>query len=133
MLRCAEAPCKSCPYRRDVPSGIWARSEYERLPSFDGEILDQLFNAAFNVFLCHQQDGKLCAGWIGTHGANNLLACRFGSERLHPSVWRYVSPVPLFASGEEAARHGLRRIRRPDRNAQRVIARLSRRLHGSDR
>lgn len=23
--------CESCPYRRDVPSGIWDRSEYAKL------------------------------------------------------------------------------------------------------
>ena len=24
-------PCSSCPYRKDVPSGVWAHHEYEKL------------------------------------------------------------------------------------------------------
>ena len=31
----AKSPCGSCPYRQDVPSGVWAASEYEKLPAYD--------------------------------------------------------------------------------------------------
>jgi hypothetical protein len=58
----AKAPCKSCPYRRDVPSGIWHSSEYDKLPQYDGEIVDQLMKGGQALFDCHQRDGNLCAG-----------------------------------------------------------------------
>jgi len=126
LLKCAKAPCRSCPYRQDVPSGVWAAHEYDKLPGYDGEIIDQLGAGALGLLHCHQQDGRLCAGWVGTHDARNLLACRLASARLDPMVWDYESPVRLFASGTEAAAHGRRAIRRPDKAAQRVIGRLHR-------
>ena len=125
-----KAPCKSCPYRQDVPSGIWAASEYDKLPSYDGSVLDQTMTGAMAAFYCHQQDGKLCAGWIGCHGAGNLLAMRLMALQrpgtVDPVVWDYTSPVPLFASGEEAAQHGRRDIKRPSDDAQRMVAQLLR-------
>jgi hypothetical protein len=39
----------------------------------------------------------------------------------------YESPVPLFASGREAAEHGLARIERPGADAGRMIGKLERR------
>lgn len=116
---CAPAPCRSCPYRRDVPSGIWAAEEYQKLPLYDGETMDQLPA----LFYCHQQDGKLCAGWVGCHDTDHLLALRF--QRVAPEVYDYVSPVPLFDSGAEAAAHGMAEIERPRLAARRSIARLS--------
>jgi hypothetical protein len=123
---CAKAPCRSCPYRRDVPSGIWAADEYDKLPGYDGEIIDQLKAKAGGLFYCHQHDGRLCAGWVGTHGPHNLLAFRLHGERLDPALWRYRSPVPLFRSGAAAARHGKRALARPGPAARRHIARLIR-------
>ncbi len=125
-LTCAKAPCKSCPYRRDVPSGLWAATEYVKLPAYDGSIGEQLMQGAGGLFMCHQQDGCLCAGWVGTHGANNLAAFRLSRTPVDPSVWDYESPVPLFASGAEAAAHGRKSIKQPDARAQRAIVRLVR-------
>jgi hypothetical protein len=126
----AKAPCKSCPYRRDVPSGVWAGSEYDKLPTYDGSISEQAFKDAFQLFGCHQQDGCLCAGWVGTHGAHNLLAMRLAGEKIDPAVWGYESPVPLFASGQEACDHGKRQIEQPDPKAKRIVKRLTRKLGG---
>lgn len=39
----------------------------------------------------------------------------------------YVSPVPLFASGAEAARHGLADVGQPGPSARRAIDKLLRR------
>lgn len=124
LLTCAKAPCKSCPYRRDVPSGIWHPSEYRKLRKYDGDIIDQLTNGAIALFDCHQKDGRLCAGWIGAHGAHNLLAVSLNWRKLAKSVFAYTSPIPLFATGREAARHGMRDIRKPDAPARRMIDRL---------
>lgn len=122
--RCATAPCKSCPYRRDVPSGVWHESEYEKLPAYDGELIDQITNGGTGLFMCHQRDGHLCAGWVGCHGAENLFALRLPIYNIDPSVWSYASPVPLFASGVEAYVHGMKDIDDPGPAANRVMNRL---------
>jgi hypothetical protein len=57
-----KAPCASCPYRKEVPTGIWDGSEYVKL-------LDQ-DHPGGAVFLCHLSGGKpkseerLCVGWL---------------------------------------------------------------------
>ena len=122
----AKAPCKSCPYRQDVPSGVWAPEEYDKLPTYDGEIIHQLIGGAGGLFMCHQQDGCLCAGWLATHGSDNLLALRMSA--VDASAWGYVSPVPVFASGREACEHGKRDIAAPAAMARRAIDRLVRKL-----
>ncbi len=127
-LDCAKAPCKSCPYRQDVPSGVWSADEYEKLPAFDGDIGDQLAKGGTTLFMCHRKDGKLCAGWIGTHGADNLFAMRLNGARVRPAVWDYKSPVPLFLSGQAACDHGKRDIDAVGPAADRMIRRLLRSL-----
>ncbi len=122
----AKAPCKSCPYRRDVPSGIWHAHEYDKLPAYDGEIIDQLRAGAGGLFMCHQQDGCLCAGWLATHGPDNLLALRLSGHEVTKEVWDYTSPVPVFGSGAEAAAHGKADIETPGEKAQRTVGRLIR-------
>lgn len=41
-----------------------------------------------------------------------------------PEAMDYVSPVPLFASGAEAAAHGMRDIDAPGARARRAIMKL---------
>lgn len=127
-LTVGKAPCGSCPYRKDVPSGVWDPAEYDKLPAFDGEMAEQLLKGGIGVFMCHQQDGKLCAGWVGCHGANNLVALRMVSN-VARSVWRFRSPVALFQSGAEACAHGKRAIRRPGAAAKRMVAKLTQKLN----
>jgi hypothetical protein len=122
----AKAPCKSCPYRRDVPSGVWAAEEYDKLPGYDGEIIDQLSGGGTALFLCHQQDGRLCAGWLACHGPSNLLALRLNGARVAPEAWTYETNVPVFTSGSAACEHGKREIDDPGARAERVINRLVR-------
>lgn len=122
-----KAPCGSCPYRRDVPAGIWEAHEYAKLPPYDRETWEQ----PFALFFCHQQDGCLCAGWVGCHDTANLL-----SMRLHPvapETFTYESPVSLFASGAEAALHGMSGVASPDIRARQTIAKLERRQARSRR
>ena len=129
-IRVARAPCKTCPYRRDVPSGLWAAEEYAKLPCYDGSMLDQLMNGGGAVFDCHQSDGNICAGWLGCHGAHDLVALRLTKQDIAPAVFRFKSPVPLFKSGTQAAEHGMKAIRRPGPRARRAIARLIGKLRG---
>lgn len=125
----ARRPCPSCPYRRDVPSGVWDESEYEKLPEYDLETGEQ----PVGVFLCHQQDGRVCAGWASVHGDEDSLALRLAGAAGHldletrDAVLDYESPVPLFPTGEEAAAHGLASIEAPDEVAVRTIRKLERR------
>ena len=118
----AKAPCGSCPYRRDVPAGIWHPSEYAKLAQYDGDTMDQ----SPALFFCHQQDGHLCAGWVGCHDMDHALALRLNA--VDPATFDYTSPVPLFASGAEAAHHGISGVEDPDPKALATIAKLERKL-----
>lgn len=130
----AKVPCKSCPYRKDVPSGVWHKEEYDKLPEYDdcdpAPGLDRIM-ARLKRFDCHQSNGKLCAGWVGCHGAQNLVALRMIESMgnvVHKDVWDYKSPVPLWESGAAAAAHGKREIRRPKEMTKRMVATLARKL-----
>lgn len=126
MITVRKTPCPSCPYRRDVPSGIWDAGEYDKLPGYDGDIPDQLAARAFGLFRCHQRTGELCAGWVGCHDMSSTLAVRLHFGRLDAAVLEYESPVPLFASGAEAAEHGKRDLVKPDAAARAKIGQLIR-------
>lgn len=125
-LSALPAPCKSCPYRKDVPSGVWDASEYAKLPAYDGDIPEQAMNGAMMLFMCHQKNGCLCSGWLGCHGPSNLLAMRLHHEAVSPEVFDYSTDIPLFASGAEASSHGMSDINSPGIAANRVIKRLER-------
>ena len=126
LLTARKRPCSSCPYRRDVPSGIWAASEYKKLPAYDKDVPDQAMAGATRLFHCHQQPEHLCAGWVGCHDMHHMLACRLHWRQIALSVYDYVSPVPLFGSGAEAAAHGMRDIEDPSPEAQDKVDRLLR-------
>jgi len=129
----APHPCASCPYRRDVTSGIWDASEYAKLPAYDLPTYAQ----PPRLFLCHQHDRdddrtRVCAGWSGCHDGDHLLALRVAVSSRHitvetaNSIREYVSPSPLFASGAEAAEHGIREICAPSPNAHAAISKITR-------
>lgn len=125
----ARRPCGSCPYRRDVPSGVWDEEEYAKLPPFDER---ETGRQPPSAFLCHQQDGRLCAGWVAVHDMEESLGFRLLSAMSHmeveeiEAVFDYETDVPLFSSGTEAALHGLREIDSPSVAARRLIERLER-------
>lgn len=123
-LSCAPRPCASCPYRKDVPSGIWDPAEYDKLPDYDGEIIEQLEKGGVGTFMCHQRDGRLCAGWVACHGPHNLFAMRLSARRIDPSVWNYKTDVPVFESGAAARDHGMRDFLQPGERARRLMAKL---------
>jgi hypothetical protein len=121
----AATPCNSCPYRTDVPSGVWAAEEYEKLPTFD------LPTEQHRVFLCHKAGDNLCAGWCGTHevaaliGPRIMLAAGDLSPEDYAAACDYVSPIPLFESGAAAAEHGMRDIEHPSEEARLTVARVT--------
>ncbi|MFF5019429.1 DUF6283 family protein [Streptomyces sp. NPDC001165] len=130
----APRPCASCPYREDVPAGIWAEEEYAKLEAFDEETAYQ----PPGLFLCHQTDrdderARVCAGWAGCHDGDHLMALRIATltgeitVEAAEAVRDYVSPVPLFASGAEAAAHGRSGVEHPDPDAVLAIRKIERR------
>ena len=127
--RPAKNPCGSCPYRKDVPSGVWVAEEYDKLPPYDNEDMSQ---QPAGIFLCHQQDGHICAGWAGCHNMENNLALRLAvitgtlSGEEADATYDYVSPVPLWSSGREAFEHGIGAVDNPDDKARRLIQNLTR-------
>jgi hypothetical protein len=121
-------PCASCPYRRDVPSGVWSADEYDKLLDYDGEPADQaVAPAGVSLFHCHQADGHLCSGWVGhrEHPAE-LLAIRLGvsNGQVAPETMDYTTEVPLFASGAEAAEWGKRDVLNPSPEAMAVVGKI---------
>lgn len=128
-----DRPCPTCPYRRGVPSGIWAAEEYDALAKYDGTTGDQAQAGAYAVLFCHQLTGHVCAGWAGCHDMDENLAIRLAHRTVDVGALRgYTCPVPLFSSGAEAAEHGKRDIENPPpaalRARDKVIA--SRARHG---
>ena len=121
----AANPCGSCPYRRDVPSGVWEAMEYRKLPEYDRETYDQ----PPSIFLCHQQDGRACAGWCGVHDMNDSLGLRLaqsmGMVDDPEPFFRYETDTPLFKTGAEAARHGMKDMASPSPKAKRKISTLT--------
>lgn len=115
-------PCSSCPYRRDVPSGLWSADEYEKLIPYDNETPLQPFGG----FACHATPEHFCNGWavVGTHKADDcrqLISLRIAGEGEVPE-----ESVPLFDSHSEAAAHGMRDIENMSEEAMERAAALLR-------
>lgn len=123
-LTVAKRPCGSCPYRKDVPSGVWAAHEYDKLEAYDGEIWEQVLRGALGRFDCHQRDGHLCAGWVACHGPHNLVALRMQAGKVHRDVWSYQTDVPVWGSGAEAKAHGMAQYEKPPAEASRLQQKL---------
>jgi Family of unknown function (DUF6283) len=120
---CRKTPCPACPYRRDVPSGVWAPEEYDKLRRYDAPTCDQPAKA----FMCHATPARLCHGWAVVHSqrghAFDLWALRL---MFHDAEVPEVGAVPLFSSGNEAADHGQREVLSPSPEAEEALVRLSR-------
>ncbi|MET7944191.1 DUF6283 family protein [Streptomyces sp. NPDC005302] len=127
----APRPCDSCPYRRDVPPGVWTHEEYEKLRRYDAVTAEQ----PSALFQCHQNDagspGRICAGWAGCHG-EELLGLRVAllrgwiDEATFRAAAQYHSPVALFDSGTEAADHGQADVHQPGADATRLMDKIGR-------
>jgi hypothetical protein len=112
--------CWACPYRRDVPSGVWDASEYDKLARYDAETFAQPFGA----FHCHAAPELLCHGWVVVHArqVDEHEPMAFRIFNIDPTGVR--ERVPLFGSGTEAAEHGKREIEHPSEEACRIVAHL---------
>lgn len=113
--------CEACPYRRDVPSGVWEAHEYDKLRAYDLPTGDQ----PMATFYCHASPQAMCHGWAVVHTSRghefDLLALRlWGSPPIPPPS------VPLFNNGNEAADHGQRDANAPLEDATKMMDRLLR-------
>lgn len=119
-------PCASCPYRCDVPSGVWDAEEYAKLPGYDKDTPEQPASA----FMCHQQNDHLCSGWVGCHDMQESFGLRLAISAGvigmddYEAALDYECPVPLFPSGAAAAAHGLAQVANPPDEAKRTIAKI---------
>lgn len=120
---CRKTPCPACPYRRDVPSGVWAAEEYDKLRRYDAPTAEQPPQA----FSCHATPERLCHGWAVVHSSRGhefaLLALRF---MFHDAQIPAGPAVPMFSSGAEAADHGQSDIDAPSPQAKTAIGTLLR-------
>lgn len=112
-------PCEFCPYRRDVPSGVWSATDYEKLPPYD----EPTGNQPLASFACHATPAFDCHGWAVVHSnrgpEHELLALRLQGSPDVPEP-----AVPLFDSGAGAAAHGMRDIEAPGDHAVDAQAKL---------
>jgi len=117
MPEIRKTPCEACPYRQNVPSGVWDHDEYEKLRPYDGETFEQPVGG----FACHSTPKKFCHGWAVVSGSDSLALRMAGCAHEIPPA-----KVPLFATHNEAADHGQREVPRPGEQAVDVIDRLQR-------
>ena len=128
MYQAHEKPCFGCPYRKDCPSGVWAKEEYQKLDDYDKETGNQ----PFEIFLCHDGDRTktLCRGWLDTHDKQNLISLRLAisMEHVSPDIMNLpLSSVPVYASGKEAMEHGMMDLKHPSVVALELQRKLVRR------
>ena len=105
---------------------MWAAEEYLLLPRYDRTTPNQ----PHGIFLCHQNDGRVCAGWCGCHDMTESLGLRIAIHmnlvevEVAREIVEYVSPVPLFATGAEACRHGLAELENPGEAAMKLVEKI---------
>ena len=128
-LFCAPGPCGSCPYRRDVPPGVWHPDEYEKLRGYDEGGL------ALGIFLCHQTNATgretVCRGWLTV--ASDSIAVRLGLARglLTTAMRDALVDVDLYPNGAEAAEAGMAGVDDPTPETRLMISRLIRKRAGT--
>jgi hypothetical protein len=145
-MKVINTPCQSCPYRKDCPSGVWAKSEYEKLRQYDPvqvalqpEQAARLRNLGFpdhftvpgeaiGKFLCHQSTAAgeeiLCRGWLSVHKDTVPVKLLMMNGEVTPEEVYQKPTVPLHESGNAAADAGEKQIKRPSRSARSMSQKL---------
>lgn len=128
-LHGAPEPCVTCPYRAEAPSGVWAATEYAKLPDYDAPTWAQ----PPALFMCHSGDATttLCRGWVDVHhhraeADRDLLALRMHADRIDWDTIARPCSTPLLESGSAAAEHGLRDLDHPEADAVVAMAKVQR-------
>jgi hypothetical protein len=109
--------CEACPYRKDVPSGVWSAAEYAKLVDYDKPLAEQPAAS----FSCHASPELHCHGWAVCHSKADpgplALLLRGRPEIPKPSTG-------LFSSGTEAALHGIRDVANPTPESRAMMDKL---------
>ena len=121
-------PCSSCPYRKDVPPGVWHETEYVKLLEYSPDpFSDQL--PFLGTFLCHQTNATgretVCKGWLWVE--RESLAVRLGMmqrDEFAPEEVYRKPQVELYETGAAACAAGLSGIEAPSPAARRLMDRL---------
>lgn len=130
--------CETCPYRRDTPSGIWAKHEYEKLPAYDhGRVMkfpDGLAAVVpeLAIFHCHQTTaaGKpiICRGWLSVHRGSTAVRLGVLSGRIDVDDLPKKNESDIYyESGKEACAAGLRDFKVPTIAARYAVHKLAKR------
>lgn len=118
-----KTPCATCPYRKNVPQGIWDWEEYSKLERYDAETGEQ----PPNLFMCHQGEGDICMGWWSCGGQPfEMLAARLAVIRGEIDLEELdnITSVPLHETHTAAAGHGYGGVNNPDARARRAIDKI---------
>jgi len=78
--------------------------------------------------MCHSESSKLCRGWLSVQCESVAVRLLIMNSEVTTDEVFANPPVPLFKSGAQAAKHGLRDINRPKERARKKINALSKRL-----
>lgn len=128
-MHVANSPCTSCPYRKDVPSGVWHKSEYEKLREYDEPPRGSSEIPATALFLCHQTpeigQQTACRGWLTVHCESVAVRLAVLKGDVTPEQVYAEVKEPLYKSGNEAADAGIKQIKRPGKKARKIVARLA--------
>ncbi len=60
-----KSPCKTCPYRKDVPLRHWAIEEFKGLLDSEKEQFGRTYG-------CHKKDDTVCKGWLMNQDKRNF-------------------------------------------------------------
>src|SRR5262245_53386882 len=97
-MKCRREPCSSCPYRQDVPGGVWDAEEYEKLAGFSAPF------PALAYFLCHQggtEHPQLCRGWLKVERDSVAVRLLLHTGQLTPAERDRPVTVALYPTGAE--------------------------------
>ena len=120
-----KTPCATCPYRKNVPQGIWDWSEYQKLRRYDEDTATQ----PPNLFMCHQGEGDICMGWWSCGGQPfELLAVRLAVIRGEIALEELenITTIPIHPTHSAAAGHGTEKYYDPPQEARDAIEKIVR-------
>lgn len=92
-------PCKECPWREDVPTGVFPAEAFRVSAK-------TAYDAAMTTFACHMSGSKapaICAGFLLRHSDNNIsVRLSVMNGRLDPVEVKDAG-LPIYASYREMA------------------------------
>lgn len=96
---CRKEPCPQCPWRKDVPTGVFPPKAFQTSAP-------TAYDAAMSTFACHMSGAKMpatCAGFLMRHAENNL-GVRLGLAKDRIELERVTDGgLPLYESYREMA------------------------------